>query len=149
MFSRSLLAKGLGRRVNSRLIRVWNKAGSLESPNPKSTNPKKVVLLFKEVPGLLFCESFWLLFFNLDFIMLLRDNLCRVLRLLREPLVMVFLSFQIKRDMEVCECFCLLKTFPPDLVSTVQGGCISASGTVPARSRKRSQHGLSLGYSRD
>jgi len=81
--------------------------------------PSLVVLLFKEVPGLLCCDSFWLVFFHLDFIVLLKDNLCRVPRLLREHFVVVFTSFQIKRDLEMSECFSLLEAVPPDAVSAV------------------------------
>lgn len=78
-----------------------------------------VVLLFKEVPGLLCCDSFWLLFFHLDFIVPLKDNLGRVPTLSREHFVMVFTSFQIKRDLEMSECFSLLEAVPPDAVSAV------------------------------
>lgn len=81
--------------------------------------PSLVVLLFKEVPGLLCGDSFWPLFFHLDFIVPLKVNLGRVPRLSREHFVMVFTSFQIKRDLEMSECFSLLETVPPDAVSAV------------------------------
>lgn len=55
--------------------------------------PSLVVLLFKEAPGLLCCDSFWLVFFHLHFIVLLKDNLYRVPRLLREHFVVVFNLF--------------------------------------------------------
>ena len=45
-------------------------AMTVQTLNP----PSLVVLLFKEAPGLLCRGSFWLLFFHLDFTVLLKDN---------------------------------------------------------------------------
>lgn len=53
---------------------------------------------------------------------------------------MVIICLQIKRDLETSECFSFLETFPPDLVSAVEGGCImhqgQSAGSAPARSCK-------------
>ena len=87
----------------------------IQTPNP----PFLVVLLFKEVSGLLFCDGFWHLFSHLDFIVLLGGDACSVPRLLREHMLMVITSFQIKRDLEVSGCLSLLDTFPPDVVSAL------------------------------
>lgn len=80
-----------------------------------------MVLLFKAVSGLLF--------FHLNFIVLLRDDLCNVLKLLREHVLVVTISFQINRDLEMSECFSLLDTFPSDLVGALEGGCIPVLGS--------------------
>lgn len=70
----------------------------------QTLNPPSLVGLLSEVlPGLLFCDHFWLLFFHLDRIVVLRDNCAGVPRLLREHFLMVIISSQIKRDLEMSE----------------------------------------------
>lgn len=101
--SRSLLAEGLWWKVKSRLIRLRNRPGSLESPNTKSTFSG--VLPFEEGLGLLFCGNFWLLSCRLAFAVLLRDDLCHVPMLLKEHFLGVIISFQIERDLDMSEFF--------------------------------------------
>lgn len=67
--------------------------------------PSPVGLLSTVLPGLLFCDPFWLLFFHLDRIAVLRDSCASVPRLWREHFLMVTISSQIKRDLEMSEWF--------------------------------------------
>lgn len=103
MFSRRSLAKGLWRRVNSRLSRVSNGPGGLESPNTNSAFPGGSPFYGTAWASIL--RSLWLLFFHLDRIAVLRDSCASVPRLWREHFLMVTISSQIKRDLEMSEWF--------------------------------------------